>query len=443
MKNDSLSLDLFDERSQDREAVEPGTPASPSAGSAQDDVLGETTVWTVSQVNRAVRKLLEGSLPPLWVSGEVGGWKRARSGHCYFTLKDERAQLRCVLFRTDAQRLPTDPEDGMEVRVLGSLTLYEGRGEYQLVARRLDGLGDEGLWRLAFEKLKTKLESEGLLDPLRKRRIPRFPTRVGVVTSTTGAALRDILTVLKERAPWLTVIVRDAPVQGEGASQAIAYAIRHLVSRGSVDVVLVGRGGGSVEDLWAFNEEPVARAIAECPVPVISAVGHEVDVTMADLVADLRAPTPSGAAEAVAQDGAALLGSLQALPSRLGGALRRALHRSRLGLAGRELRMRDGLERLLTPRRQWIDRGVIGLERAMRDALRSRRRRCEALTGRLEALSPLATLARGYAVPTGAGGRLLRGTRDFEPGVPFTLRLSDGQIGCETVSTSRDENPPR
>ena len=228
-----------------------------------DDVrvrVSEPKVWTVTEVNRSVKEMLEDFLPPLWVSGEVANWTAHRSGHRYFTLKDDQAQIRCVMFRSDARLLPIDPDDGMNVRVFGGLTLYEARGEYQLTVRRLEAQDADGLWRLAFEKLRKKLDAEGLLDPRRKRPLPRFPRTVGIVTSTTGAALRDILTVLRRRAPWTRVVVRACRVQGEGAAVDVADAIRVLAASGRVDVMIVGRGGGSIEDLWAFNEEPVARA---------------------------------------------------------------------------------------------------------------------------------------------------------------------------------------
>ena len=260
-------------------------------------------IWSVSQVNSAIRKLIEDSVDALWVRGEVGNWRRYPSGHCYFSVKDDRSELRCVMFARDASALPTDPDDGMEVRLFGNLTLYEKRGAYQMSVRRLESEGAEGLWRIAFEKLRSQLEAEGLLDPSRKRPLPDYPAVVGVVTSTSGAALRDIISVLGRRAPWVRVLVRGTRVQGEGAAKEIAEAIEDLVATGEAEVIIVGRGGGSIEDLWAFNEEPVARAIAKSPVPVVSAVGHEVDVTISDLVADLRSPTPSAAAEAVVPDG--------------------------------------------------------------------------------------------------------------------------------------------
>jgi exodeoxyribonuclease VII large subunit len=402
----------------------------------------EPRVWTVSQVNRAVRTLLEGSVDALWIGGEVGNWTRARSGHCYFSLKDDQAQIRCVMWRQDAQALPTDPEEGMRVRVFGALTLYEARGEYQLAVRRLEAEGAEGLWRLAFEKLRRKLEEEGLLETTRKRPLPRYPSCVGVVTSATGAAIHDILTVLRRRAPWVKVVVRGARVQGDGASLEIARALEALAASRLCDVIIVGRGGGSVEDLWAFNEEPVARAIAACPVPVVSAVGHETDVTIADLVADVRAPTPSAAAEAVAPDGRAMLDQLRVLPERLARGLKGTVERRRDVVADRRGALRLALEGRMSPFRQAVDFGMSRLERAMRQVVGRRHQDLAALGGRLEALSPLATLERGYAVARTSEGRLLRRVVDFPVGLPFLLRVADGSVRCEAKAPLQESDEP-
>ena len=409
-----------------------GGPASPGVERTRAaSTREEPEVWTVSQVNRAVRNLLEGTLPPLWVSGEVGGWKRARSGHCYFTLKDAQAQLRCVMWRTESERLPTDPEEGMEVRAFGGLTLYESRGEYQLAVRRLEAGGAEGLWRLAFERLRKKLEAEGLLAPERKRPLPRHPATVGLVTSTAGAAVRDVLTVIRRRAPWTRVIVRNARVQGEGAALEVAEAVRALGRSGLVELLIVARGGGSIEDLWAFNEEPVARAVAACPVPVISGVGHEVDVTICDLVADLRAATPSAAAEAAVRDGASILEALRTLPPRLARALRTAVDRREKALGDGRVRLERALLGVTEPRRRLLESRRERLERAMRRLAERRRQRLAGCAGKLEALSPLATLRRGYAVALGQGGRVLRRVQDFPEGTPFVLRVVDGRVACE------------
>jgi len=412
----------------DSTSPEPDAPAEP-----------EPTVWTVSQVNQAVRTLLEEGLPPVWVSGEVANWKRAGSGHCYFTLKDESAQLRAVMWRPDAARLPMDPEEGMKVRAFGQLTLYEARGDYQLVARALEGEEGEGLWKLAFEILRKKLDEEGLLAPERKRPLPRFPQAVGIVTSLTGAALQDILTVLGRRAPWLRVVVRGARVQGEGAAEEIAEAIRVLGEWGGVDVLIVGRGGGSLEDLWAFNEEPVARALAHCPIPVISAVGHEVDITISDLVADLRAPTPSAAAEAVAPDSEEILRYLEGAGVRLARDLRRgvedqrrALDRSWVSLGRLGPGMLEPRRRLLAEARKGVVQGVLAL-------VESRRQLLARVAGKMDALSPLGTLRRGYAVPLGPDGKLLRAVSHFKAGETFHLRVLDGRVRAETTGIEPEE----
>ena len=424
---DDHSLDLFDGPAGDPTDSAERVPERPPEPQPK-----RPKVWSVSQVNRAVRGLLESNVEPLWIGGEIGNWTRSRAGHCYFSLKDDRAQIRSVMFQREAQTLPTDPDEGMQVRVLGQLTLYEARGEYQFVVRRLEADGAEGLWRIAFEKLRSRLEAEGLLEAARKRRLPAFPRCVGVVTSPTGAALRDIISVLGRRAPWTRVVVRGTRVQGEGASVEIANAVRTLDASGACDVIIVARGGGSIEDLWAFNEEPVARAVAQCTVPVVSAVGHEVDVTICDLVADLRAPTPSAGAEAVVPDAAAVRQGLRDTPSRLARALRGMATRRRERIDDRLLRLGRTLERRLTPARQSVDLATGRLERAVKTLLDRRKREIRAGAGRLDALSPLSTLGRGYAVARTTDGKVLRATRDFEVGAEFVVRVSDGEVLAET-----------
>jgi exodeoxyribonuclease VII large subunit len=423
---DETFLDLFTAPPEEPEAG-PSAPATP-----------EERIWTVTELNRSVRTLLEAWMPELWVAGEVASWTRARSGHLYFTLKDEAAQLRCVMWRRDAARLPTDPDEGMRVRALGSLTLYEARGEYQLSVRRLEGEGEEGLWKLAFERLRARLADEGLLDPARKRPIPRFPATVGIVTSPSGAALHDILTVLRRRAPWTRVLLRGARVQGEGAALEIAGALRALTANGQVDVVIVARGGGSIEDLWAFNEEPVARAITDSPVPVISGVGHEVDVTIADLVADLRAPTPSAAAEAAVQDRRAVSELLAHVRPRLARALRRQAERRAHRLDRTKLRLVQGVRGLADPKRRRLERRKDAVAWAIRRLVQARREALGSVAARVETLSPLSTLRRGYAVPTGAGGRVLRHAADFREEPTFELRVVDGRVRCETRSVTEE-----
>lgn len=415
------NLDLFADRS-----TEPAGPPAPK-------------VWTVSQVNRAVRRLLEETLPQLWVTGEVANFNRHRSGHCYFTLKDRSAQIRCVMFRREAATLPTDPEEGMTLRVFGGLTLYEARGSYQFVVSRLEAESADGMWKLAFERLRRRLDTEGLTDPARKRRLPDFPRRVGVVTSATSAALRDILAVTERRAPWVRVLVRGTGVQGPGAGRQIAAAIDTLAARG-VDVVIVARGGGSIEDLWGFNEEPVARAVAACPVPVVSGVGHETDVTICDLVADLRAATPSAAAEAVAPDGRALGRRLAALGQRLGRALSGQARARRWRLDRARERLFGGARRLTSAYRQRLQGGRAGMSQAMQGRIQRRSARLKEAAAAMEALSPLSTLARGYAVPLDVNGRLLRGVGDFVPAERFRLRVVDGNVPCEVADRPTRES---
>ena len=402
----SGTLDLFAAAEAERQTREAGDPGEERA----------RTAYSVSALNRLVREFLDGSLPPLWVSGEIANWKRSSRGHCYFSLRDRDAQVRCVLFQSDARRLPAEPEEGMRVRCFGAVTLYEARGEFQLVVRELEASDSGGLWRLAFERLHRKLEAEGLLAPERKRRLPPSPGRVGVVTSPVGAALHDVIRVLEQRAPWTTVVLSPARVQGEGAELEIAAALDRVVRHGRVDVVIVGRGGGSVEDLWAFNREEVARAIARCPVPVISAVGHEVDVTIADLVADHRAATPSAAAERAVLDGGEVRRRITGCRSRLGGSLRR----------------------LVSAREREAGLLMSALRSSVESRLDRRADRLGRAADRLNALSPLAALGRGYAVAQDEGGKVLRRASSFEPGDRFRLRVSDGRVDCVVEGVEHD-----
>lgn len=413
---------------------------------------------SVSELNRRARGVLEAGFGRLRVVGEVTNWTRARSGHRYFTLRDQHAQVRCVLWRDAARRLPIDPEDGMQVLVDARVTLYEGGGSYQLTVSGLDTVGDEGLHKRAFEELRQRLAAEGLLDPARRRPVPRMPVCVGVVTSTSGAALRDILTVLRRRAPWTRVIVANARVQGDGAADEVAAAIARLAATGRVDSIIVGRGGGSKEDLWEFNREPVARAIATCPVPVISAVGHETDVTMADLVADQREPTPSAAAEAAVPDRAIVAEWVGEASTRARAALRRRVQRQREQIERGRPRLRRALRVRLGPRadrvrslddamrrslRTLVERRRVAanvqptLARAMAAVVQRRRAVLGRLAGQIDALSPLATLRRGFALPRDPAGRVLRRVDDFDRGENFRLRVSDGEVACRVA----DESP--
>jgi exodeoxyribonuclease VII large subunit len=370
--------------------------------------LSTEGAWTVAELTRRARAVVEAGLPAVWVKGEVSGFKAYGSGHWYFTLRDKVAQLRCVMWARENQRLPAPPADGMQVFVFGTPTVWEERGEFRLTVRQLLSTEAGGLWQVAFEKTKAALLRDGLLDPARKRPLPSFPRRLAVVTSPDGAALRDIVAVIARRWPWAEILLIPTRVQGEGADREVCAALALLGRIPRLDVAIVGRGGGSKEDLWTFNSERVARAVAAAPVPVISAVGHETDITLCDLVADLRAPTPSAAAEAATPDRVELL----ALLDRLGGALARALVAP----------TRHAGERL----ERAGDRLAVGMTRTLERG----EARLAAAGARLDALSPLKVLARGYAVARDGEGRVLRRIAQFAPGLAFRLQVRDGEVAA-------------
>jgi exodeoxyribonuclease VII large subunit len=364
--------------------------------------------WTVAEVTRRARAVVEAGLPPLWVRGEVSGFKRWRSGHWYFALRDGTAQLRCVMFARDNLRLPTAPVDGMQVFVFGRPTVWEEKGEFRLTVLELLSTEGGGLWQLAFEKAKAALVRDGLLDPARKRRLPAYAQRIAVITSADAAALRDIVAVVARRWPLAELLVLPTRVQGEGAVAELCAAFRLLGRVRGLDVAIVGRGGGSKEDLGAFNNERVARAVAAAPVPVISAVGHETDVTLCDLVADFRASTPSAAAAAATPDREEVLDHVAHLGARLG-----------RGVASRVDRGAQRLERTLDRLR-----GMMALR------LERHRHQLASTSGRLDALSPLKILERGYSLARDARGRVLRRVTQFPAGLAFRLRVSDGEVSA-------------
>ena len=400
----------FDRRASARVAE----PAEETA--IEDTIPGASPVSAVSiaALTRTAKDVLEGAFVPLWVRGEVSDFKAHRNGHWYFCLRDDSAQIRCVVWSRDRRNMPAPPDDGMQVVALGQLTVYSARGDLQFAVHAMEAQGD-GLWRKALELTRAALDAEGLLAPERKRPIPRVPRRVAIVTSPDGAALHDIVSVARRRFASVELVVVPAKVQGDGAPEELCAALERVARWGDLDVVIVGRGGGAREDLWAFNDIRVARAIAACPVPVISAVGHEVDVTIADLVADLRAATPSAAAEAVVPVRAELQAYVRALGESLGAAASRQIeHKRRLvARAGRDV--------------------AFGA-RAMADRKRAR---MEQGAARLDALSPLSTLARGYAVARGVEGETLGSTRDFAPGMAFSLMLRDGVVKATTDAVER------
>lgn len=388
-------------------------------------------IYRVGQITRYVKSLFEidDVLQDLWVEGEISNWRSYPSGHVYFTLKDEEAAMSCVLWRSHAAALDFRARDGDAVVAHGYLSVYEARGTYQLYVDHLQKAG-AGLWALEFERLKARLQAEGLFDAARKRPLPPFPRRLGVVTSPAGAAWRDICRVLSRRYPLVEVVLAPTAVQGSEAPAQIVAALRLLAQHGRVDCIIVARGGGSVEDLWAFNDEQVARAIAASPVPVITGVGHEIDVTVADLVADVRAPTPSAAAEMAVPDGAELRESLTQFAAALGASMR-----SRLGQARLDLERQLGALRRASPlhavnqRRQRVDDLLRSLEVALRHGLELRQAQLQGLQGRLAPLNPLATLERGYAIVLQRGSRaVVRSVGQAPAGEPLTIRVADGEF---------------
>lgn len=440
-----------------------------------DDALfkqlgAERDVLSVSQLNARARQLLEDVFPRIWVEGELSNLARPSSGHLYFSLKDDRAQIRCALFRQHASRLKVAMKDGLQVRARGRVSLYEGRGDYQLIVDSIEPAGD-GALRKAFEALKAKLQAEGLFEQSLKRPLPAHPQRIGVITSASGAAVRDIISVFQRRAPFIELVIVPSAVQGREAAPQLVRAL-HQADRAGFDALIVSRGGGSLEDLWPFNEEMVARAIADCQTPTISAVGHETDISISDFVADVRAPTPSAAAELLSPDTQALLRQVEQLERRLLQRLRERLGRARLQLdnlrqrlrhpgerlaqqAQRldelELRLRRALTQQLTQQQQQLthlrtrlqtqhpgrhlsqlrdqlEQLEARLPRAMHNQLKQQRQQLEQLAQTLHLVSPLATLGRGYSILLDDNGTAVRSASAASAGQRLKARLHDGEL---------------
>ncbi len=444
-------------------------------------------IFTVSRLNQQVRELLESGMGQIWLTGEISNFSQPASGHWYFTLKDDRAQVRCAMFRNGNRRVTFAPRNGQQVLVRASLTLYEPRGDYQLIAESMQPAGD-GLLQQQFEQLKQRLSAEGLFDQIHKQPLPSPSRRVGVITSASGAALHDILNVLRRRDPSLPVVIYPTPVQGQDAPAQIVRAIETANRRQECDVLIVGRGGGSLEDLWSFNDERVARAIFASILPVVSAVGHETDVTIADFVADLRAPTPSAAAELVSRNQLELVRQLQSQQQRLEMAMdyylaqrqqifTRLQHRLQqqhphLRLARQQTtlvklrrRLDDGVQaqlRLAQRRHERVQQRLgqqsplprIGrvqqqlqalqyqLQQAMTRRLNQQQQKFGMLCSRLEGVSPLNTLARGFSVTTGADGALIKRTGQLQPGDALTTRLQDGWVNSQVVRITPAKKTP-
>ena len=466
--------DLFDTPFEEPDEPEPRRESAPPQR--------ERRIFTISELTFAIRGLLEDSLGEVWIEGEISNCRVWNTGHMYFTLKDADAQIKAVMFRTTVRYLRFKPEDGLHVIARGRLGVYAPKGEYQIVCEHMEPHG-LGARQLAFEQLKKKLQGEGLFDRERKRPLPHLPRKIGIVTSLDGAAIRDIVKVLRRRHPNAHLVIRPARVQGEGAAGEITRGLRAIAKVPGVDVVLVARGGGSVEDLWAFNEEMVARAIAASPVPVISAVGHETDFTIADFVADLRAPTPSAAAEMVVAAKDDFCHRIDRLGHRLAAAARAAVERrrgqvhaltSRRGLAGWHTRLamhgrraaelahqlRRAADAMVARRareynvlRQRLEthdvrsrlagiRGRLqGADGRMTAAARRSHDRADArlrvLAGRLDSLSPLAVLARGYAVVWDESRtHVIQGADAVAPGDRITVTLREGELSATVTSSN-------
>jgi len=432
---------------------------------------------TIGQLNALARRALERALPLLWVAGEISNYTRAPSGHCYFSLKDDRAQVRCVMFRTRALQLDFAPANGMQVEVRAAPTLYEARGDFQLTVEFVRRAGLGALFE-RFGRLKARLEAEGLFVAERKRALPRFPARIGVITSPVGAALRDVLSTLRRRMPRIPVILYPTSVQGEGAAAQIAAMLGTAGQRGECDVLILCRGGGSIEDLWSFNEEVVARAIAACPIPVVSGVGHETDFTIADFVADVRAATPTGAAVLASPDRSELAGQLRALGSHLHRSTHRSLERrmqqtdllarrlmhpgeriarrlaelahlrSRLASAGAHSQERAQSALAHAAHRLGAARLDVGarvdeqarlrerLRRAVVQGIQRRAAHLQRLEAHLKHLDPRQVLERGYAIVTDTQGRIVRSSRQLTVGSDVSMALAHGAAQARVTGTS-------
>ncbi len=397
-------------------------------------------VLTVSAVTFALKEVVEATFPHLWVCGEISNLMRAGSGHIYFTLKDEAAQLKAVMWRTAAQRMRFDLRDGMEVIVAGGIQVYEARGQHQIVVEQLQPKGI-GPLELAFRQLQQKLAAEGLFEVERKRPLPRFPKRIALITSPSGAAVRDMIQVITRRWPKANIILVPVAVQGDLAAGQIAAALRKVHTIPNVDVVICGRGGGSLEDLWAFNEEVVARAIHACKIPVVSAVGHEVDVTIADLVADRRALTPSEAAELVVPLESDVQLELDLVRQRLVNSLKQQTQRARLRLdsvASRRCFSRP-LERIQEQSHR-LDDLEVRLKRGMKQVIESSKQQLQAFASSLNALSPLAVLDRGYSLTKRlSDGELIRDASTISVGDQISTLLAQGSIVSEVRAIETDD----
>jgi exodeoxyribonuclease VII large subunit len=447
------------------------------------DPLAQRKIYTVSEITSEIKHSLD-EFGIVWIQGEISNCKHHSSGHLYFSLKDSHAQLKAACFRNNNRYLKFRSEDGMEVIARGRLSVYEPRGDYQIIVEFMEPVG-LGSLQMAFEQLKEKLKKEGLFEDAHKVPLPLLPRKVGIVTSPTGAAIRDMLRILKRRNASLNVLIYPAKVQGAGSAEEIAAGIRYLNSRSNVDVIIIGRGGGSIEDLWAFNEEVVARAAYESDLPLISAVGHEVDYTISDFVADLRAPTPSAAAEMVSGARDDLLTGVRSLQGRLNQAVRRGIEKRRLYLERlahnraftvapnkvrdlqqrfdettlrlsqvvqqyvSDLRHQDhmlstrlkkvDLYRFIQHKREILESRRLSLLSGIRTALQRGRARFELAVGKIDSLSPLAILKRGFSLCRDEQGAVIKDSADVSRGDPVRVTLASGELGCRVERIDHSE----
>ncbi len=389
-----------------------------------------SNIYTVSRLTREIKTVLENSFPRLWVEGEISNFKRHTSGHLYFTLKDEQSQISCAMWKYRAGSLLFRPESGMKALVEGDVQVYERGGNYQLIVQQIQPAGI-GALQIAFEQLKKKLHAEGLFDSHHKRRIPAFPETVGVITSPTGAAIRDIVSVMRRRFPPVKIILYPVHVQGESAGQEIAQAIADVNAFGDVDVLIVGRGGGSLEDLWAFNEEAVARAIFESRIPIVSAVGHEIDYSIADFVADQRAATPSAAAELVVPDRSEVQGQLTYFREKLTQQLLQNIHKNRDQLDSWKTGygFRRPLDQIYQ-HRQRLDELQRGITASMTHFLQLKKSRFKNLQQHLHSLSTDAILKRGYSICY-KDGKIIKNIDELQLSDTVKIKLANGKFSAE------------
>lgn len=421
-----------------RYARSPARTAARTATPAGSDGLFERDVYSVSRLNREVSQLLEHGMPGIWLEGELSNFSRPASGHWYFSLKDRDAQVRCAMFRQRNARIAVTPKEGQLVLVRARVGLYEPRGDFQLLIEHLEEAG-VGALRREFELLKNRLAAEGLFDEARKRPLPALPRTIGVVTSPTGAALRDILQILKRRFPLARVVIYPSAVQGRAAVPELIGALEIAARRAECEVLIVARGGGSLEDLWAFNDEGLARRIASMPMPVVSGVGHEIDFTITDFVADLRAPTPSGAAELVSPDTSVWRADFARLERRLQILINQSLQRRQASLRSTQQRLA-----LLHPgsRLRQNAQRLDELEQRLRQhwihASRARRQRLQAASRTLHAVSPLATLDRGYAIITQEPQRVIHDVAQLRSGSVIEARVARGRFTAQVMTINEN-----